>query len=262
MHYTRTGQGPAIVMLHGSGSSLQSFEQVATRLSRSFTVICPDLPGFGLTGPRPDRDYHVQTYAVAVARFMQALELPACALVGNSLGGNIAWNIALDFPECLNALVLINATGYPGKSLPSALRLARVPVLRSLLRIWLPSSATARSLRSAVGSKSTIIDSAMISRVHGLMSVPGNRSAFVDLANTDQKDRSAQIPHITTPTLVLRSVVVDEQHFAKAIAGSVERVHPEAGHLLPEEDPAWVCDAIEAFLDSNVQRNQAQGKPR
>ncbi|MCU1739290.1 MULTISPECIES: alpha/beta fold hydrolase [unclassified Pseudomonas] len=262
MHYTRTGQGPLIVMLHGSGSSLQGFEQVAARLSRSFTVICPDLPGFGLTGPRPDRDYRVPTYAVAVTRFMQALELPACTLVGNSLGGNIAWNMALDFPERLNALVLINATGYPGKSLPCALRLARVPVLRALLRIWLPSSATARSLRSAVGPSSTIIDSAMISRVHGLMSLPGNRSAFVDVANTDQKDRSAQIPHITTPTLVLRSAAVHEQHFTQDITGSVERVHSEAGHLLPEEDPAWVSDAIEAFLCSGAHRNQAQGYPR
>lgn len=250
VHYRRTGKGPAVLLLHGSGSSLQSFVHVATLLSRSFTVICPDLPGFGLTGPRQDRDYRIETYVSTIGQFMQALQLPRYTVVGNSLGGNIAWNLALDHPEQLAALVLINATGYPGKSLPSGMRLARNPMLRFLLRLWLPRSATERNLKSAVGVNSAIVNSAMVDRVHGLMSLPGNRSAFVDLANTDQKDRSAEIKRIYVPTLVLRSASIDGQNFSRDIKGSVERVHADGGHLLPEEDPEWVAGAIEGFLRS------------
>jgi pimeloyl-ACP methyl ester carboxylesterase len=248
VHYKRAGHGPAVVLLHGSGSSVHGFERVAEMLSASFHVIRLDLPGFGLTGPRPDRDYHVTTYAATVARFMAELAVPHYAVVGNSLGGNIAWNLALDQPDRVDRLVLVNATGYPEKSLPAGLRLARNPLLRPLLRRWLPRRATERNLRAAVGPQSTIVDDAMVDRVHAMMSRPGNRSAFVDFAMTDQPDRSSLIKRISVPTLVLRSAAIDGQHFARDIPGSIELVNADGGHLLPEEDPEWVAVAVQAFL--------------
>ncbi len=248
VHYVRAGQGPAVVLLHGSGSSLEGFERVAELLSASYDVIRPDLPGFGRTGPRPDRDYRVRTYASTIARFTTALQLPHFAVAGNSLGGNIAWNLALDAPEGVDRLVLVNATGYPEKTLPAGLRLARNPLLRPLLRRWLPRGATERGLREAVGPNSAIVDDTMVDRVHALTGRPGNRSAFVDFANTDQPDRSADIPKISVPTLVLRSAGIDGQHFTRDIPGAVERVHADGGHLLPEEDPDWVAKAIKEFL--------------
>jgi pimeloyl-ACP methyl ester carboxylesterase len=255
VHYERAGQGPTVVLLHGSGSSLEGFERVAALLSTSCDVIRPDLPGFGRTGPRPDRDYRVRTYAHTIARFMTALRLPRFAVAGNSLGGNIAWNLALDAPDRIDGLVLVNATGYPEKSLPAGLRLARNPVLRPLLRRWLPRSATERGLREAVGPHSAIVDDAMVDRVHALMSRRGNRSAFVDFANTDQPDRSAELRRIAVPTLVLRSAAIDGQHFARDIPGARELVHPDGGHLLPEEDPDWVAAAIAGFLPSITRRS-------
>jgi pimeloyl-ACP methyl ester carboxylesterase len=92
----------------------------------------------------------------------------------------------------------------------------------------------------------------MVDRAHDLMSRPGNRSAFVDFCNTDQPDRSAQISRIATPTLVLRSASIDGQHFTLDIPGAKELVHPHGGHLLPEEEPQWVADAIATFLGSSA----------
>ncbi|PWI12735.1 alpha/beta hydrolase [Streptomyces sp. Act143] len=250
IHYKRAGRGPALVLLHGSASSLQHFDRAADLLSESFDVIRPDLPGFGLTGPRKDRDYRIPTYAATVARFLEALAVPRYAVGGNSLGGNIAWNLALDHPERLTGLALVNATGYPEKELPAGMRLARTPLLRPLLRRVMPRGAIERNLRSAVGPRSTIVDDAMVDRAHQLMSRPGNRSAFVDFCNTDQPDRSAQIPGIAVPTLVLRSANIDGQHFTRDIPGARELVHPDGGHLLPEEEPQWVADAITKFLGS------------
>ena len=98
IHYRRSGKGPTVVLLHGSASSLYGVEAVAQRLWGSFDVIRLDLPGFGVTGPRPDRDYRVATYAATLARFLDVIGVERCAVVGNSLGGNIAWNLALDHP--------------------------------------------------------------------------------------------------------------------------------------------------------------------
>jgi pimeloyl-ACP methyl ester carboxylesterase len=203
-----------------------------------------------VTGPRPDRDYRVTTYAATLARFLDTIEVERYTVVGNSLGGNIGWNLALDHPEHVNALVLINATGYPDKDLPAAMRLARNPVVGQLLRRFMPRRAVERSLRQAVGPNSDIVDAAMVERAHRLWNRAGNRAAFVDFVATDQPDRSFEIPYISVPTLVLRSAGMEGQHFSSDIAGSAEKVHPEGGHLLPEEDPTWVADAITEFLQS------------
>ncbi|WP_280377138.1 alpha/beta fold hydrolase [Nocardia wallacei] len=250
IHYKRAGTGPSVVLLHGSGSSLHCFDRVAAALP-SFDVIRPDLPGFGLTGPRDDRDYRVQTFAKTVAAYLDALDVTRASVVGNSLGGNIAWNFALDYPQRVDRLVLINATGYPGKSLPLALRLARNPMGRALIRHMSSRSATARNLRSTVGRPSAV-DNALVDRVHAMLTRPGNQEAFIDFANTDQIDRTAEIPGIAVPTLMLRSASVDGQHFTRDIPGSIERVHPSGGHLLPDEDPEWVASGLLNFLTAET----------
>ncbi|HET9170065.1 MAG TPA: alpha/beta hydrolase [Actinospica sp.] len=250
VHYKRAGHGPALLLLHGSGSSLHHFERAAALLAGSFDVIRPDLPGFGLTGPRKDRDYRITTYAQTIAHFVRVLGAPRYAVAGNSLGGNIAWNLALDHPEPLTGLVLVNATGYPEKEMPAGMRLMRKPLLRPILRRWMPRSAIEKNLRMAVGPNSDLVDEAMIERGYQLMSRKGNRSAFVDLVNTDQADRSGLIPRIAVPTLVLRSAGMDGQHFTRDIPGALEQVHPDGGHLVPEEDPAWFSAAVESFLHS------------
>lgn len=85
IHFKHAGKGPAVVLLHGSVSSLHHFEQVAAMLSDSFDVIRLDLPGFGLTGPRADRDYRIPAYASAVARFMEMLCVNEYAVAGTAV---------------------------------------------------------------------------------------------------------------------------------------------------------------------------------
>ncbi|MDF3819702.1 alpha/beta hydrolase [Leptospira sp. 96542] len=250
IHYKRTGEGYPVLLLHGSGSSQHCFDPITKILnSQKFQCIRVDLPGFGLTGPRPDRDYRIQTYASTLVKLMESIGHRNFFAVGNSLGGNIAWNLALDYPKAVYAIILINATGYPEKSIPQGLKLARNPFLRPLLRRWTPRSAIEKNLKSIVGSGSTIVTEEMVDRVFALMSRPGNRSAFVDFANTNQIDRSNEIHRISIPTLVLRSAHVDGQNFSRDIKHSKEVIHETGGHLLPEEDPVWVAKEIVRFLN-------------
>lgn len=247
LHVARAGNGPTLLLLHGSGASLHIFDRVAELLIDRFDVVRIDLPGFGLTGPRRDRDYSVAAYVSLVTRFVAEHISQPFLLGGHSFGGQIAWTYALDNPPALRGLVLMNATGYPEKRPPQAIRLARNPLLRPVMRRWGSRAATARSLQALVGDGSLAVDDAMVDRVHALMSLPGNRAAFVDFANTQQPDRSPEIPRIAVPTLILRSDLVGGQHFARDIPASRDIELTGVGHLMPAEAPQRVADAIASF---------------
>ncbi len=248
VHYKREGRGPSVLLLHGSGSSLHCFDGVVRILQASHEVVRLDLPGFGLTGARPDRDYRIATYVAFLQRFSSALSLPTFSLVGNSLGGNIAWNFALDHPKQVRHLVLMNATGYPEKSLPLAIWLARNPIGQFLLRRLISRRATERNLRQLIGPRTAQLDAALVDRVYTFMSQPGNLQAFIDQSNTQQRDRSSDISCIQVPTLILRGGSVDGQHFARDIPVSHELVFQGVGHLLPDEIPAEIAGAIQRHI--------------
>ncbi|MFI6080247.1 alpha/beta fold hydrolase [Streptomyces sp. NPDC051217] len=247
VHFKREGSGPPLLLLHGSGSSLQAFDPVTDGLKADCEVIRLDLPAFGLTGPRPDRDYRIEAYVSLVAEFLSGLGLDKVDVAGSSLGGNIAWNLAVEHPRRVRRLILMNATGYPEKSLPQALRMARNPLLRPLLRRWAPSGTAEQNLRASVGPRMHV-DQALVDRVTAMMNRPGNRSAFIDFANTDQLDRSGRIAEIAAPTMILRSDLIDGQHFLPDIPGSREVVLAGIGHLMPEEAPEEIREAIRSHL--------------
>ncbi|MFD7973415.1 alpha/beta fold hydrolase [Streptomyces clavifer] len=247
VRYRRSGTGPALLLLHGSGSSLEAFDRIAPPLEADHDVIRPDLPGFGATGPHPDDDYRIETYTAFADAFLDALDVGPVSVAGHSLGGNIAWNLALARPDRIDRLVLMNPTGYPGKTLPLAMRLARNPLTRPLLLRSGSRRGTAAALRSAAGPGFRIPD-ALVDRVHAMNCRPGNREAFVRLARTDQQDNTWQLHRLAALTLVLRGDAVDGQHFARDIPHCTETVLPGIGHLMPEEAPEAVTTAIRTFL--------------
>lgn len=251
VHYKRTGAGQPILLLHGTGSSLGTWDRVAASLATDHDVVRVDLPGFGLTGPRPDRDYSITAFVDVITDFLDTLALGPTVIIGNSLGGNIAWNIAVTAPHRVTALVLINATGYPAKTLPLAMRLARNPIGRMILRRATTRSAVRRNLRSTVGPATrSAVTEELVDRVHTMMTRPGNQQAFIDLSRTDQHQNTDRLRDITAPTLVLTSASVGSQGFGTDIAGAHEVINPGTGHLVPDEAPAWVIDEVRGFLEA------------
>src|SRR5215475_9127838 len=108
---------PPIVLLHGSGSSLHAWEGWARVLKSSRRVIRFDLPGFGLTGPTPDGHYSIERDIGVLMSILDKLGIGHCVLAGNSLGGAIAWRAALLHPSRVEKLILVDAGGYPFRSI-------------------------------------------------------------------------------------------------------------------------------------------------
>ncbi|MEV4376609.1 alpha/beta fold hydrolase [Streptosporangium sp. NPDC049644] len=106
------GQGPAALLLHGWPQTAHAWREVVPLLADRYTVVAPDLPGFG-AGSRPDGGYDKRTVASTLARLMAALGLTRYHLVGHDVGGQVAYPLAALYPESVRSLTFVEA-GIPG----------------------------------------------------------------------------------------------------------------------------------------------------
>ena len=130
VHYREEGKGFPIVLIHGTASSLHTWNAWTNELKKTNRVIRLDLPAFGITGPNKDADYSIKGYTAFLHTFLEKLQLEKFHLAGSSLGGNIAWNYAAEHPTKVEKLILVAASGLPTyKPKPSIFKLAKIPVL-------------------------------------------------------------------------------------------------------------------------------------
>ncbi len=234
-----------IVLLHGTGSSLHTWDGWAQRLQGARRVIRIDRPGFGLTGPDPAGDYSMLTSARRVLRLLDGMKVGRFAVAGNSSGGRLAWQLALEAPARVERLVLVAAGGYPRRTpLPMGLRMAQSPWLGALMSRVLPRSMVEKGVKATYGDPS-LVTPAVVERSYELTLRAGNRLALGETLRQDRLlDNSSRIREIVAPTVILwgdRDTVIppaDAQVFKNDIGGSQLVMFPELGHLPQEEDPA------------------------
>lgn len=245
-----------LLLLHGTSASLHTWEGWVDALSDSERVITVDLPGFGLTGPNPSGDYSAAAYTGFVVALLDALELRSVVVAGNSLGGNIAWELALAAPERVSRLILVDAAGYPRERSvePIGFRVARTPGLRRVADVILPRSIVEKSVRSVYGDPSRVTPE-LVDRYFELTLREGNRHALAArLSQWSGGEDSARISQVTQPTLILwgdKDQLIPPEHgerFHRDIAGSVLVSFPGLGHVPQEEDPATSVAAVQRFL--------------
>jgi len=259
VHYRDEGNNTdtiPIILIHGTSSSLHTFEGWASKLKENHRVIRMDLPGFGLTEPFPNRDYSIDHYVDFVNHFLEAKGIKQCVLAGNSLGGNIAWHYAVKYPKMVNKLVLIDASGYPlhSKSVPIAFRLARTPVLSNLLTFITPRFMAKASVENVYADKNKVTE-ALVDRYFELTLRKGNRKALVDrMKNTVDSD-ILQIKNIQKPTLVLWGEkdflipINNAYNFHRDLPNNTLVIIKNAGHVPMEEKPQESLAAFMGFLN-------------
>jgi pimeloyl-ACP methyl ester carboxylesterase len=257
VHYRDEGQGPLVVLLPGTGASLHTWDAWTTGLvGGGRRVVRLDLPAFGLTGPNPSNDYRISAYVTFLEHFAAKLGLLRFALGGNSLGGGIAWEYAVAHPERVEALLLVDAGGYPrAEPPPLAFRLGRYPALAWLMAHLDPRPLVAKTLRQAYGDPAKVTPE-LIQRYWELSLRPGNRAAFGARTGTPWEDHTAALHGLKVPVLVqwgrLDHVipVADADKFKRDVPGAQLRIYDALGHVPMEEDgPRTVADA-RAFLDA------------
>jgi pimeloyl-ACP methyl ester carboxylesterase len=259
VHYRDEGDATdssPIVLIHGTGSSLHTFEYWTTELKQDYRVIRMDLPGYGLTGPFPNRQYSMNHYLDFLEHFLNALGIKECVLGGNSLGGGIAWNFAAMHSEMVTKLILINASGYPSqaKSIPLAFKLAQTPVIKDVFKYITPRFVAKASVENVFADKTKVTE-ALVDRYFELTLRAGNRQAFIDRFHaTKTLNRAKNIKLIQQNTLVLwgeedQLIPIEKAYqFHKDLPNSTLVILKDVGHIPMEERPHESLEAIISFL--------------
>ena len=255
------GSGPPVVFVHGLSGSWQNWLEQLPVLAEDHRVVALDLPGFGQS-PMPPEKISIPGYGRLVEGVLDVLGLDAVALVGNSMGGFIAAEVAIQFPARVERLVLVSAAGL-------SIEFQRNEhVLRALRRVerrltawggWLASRSdtlvrrrrTRRALLAIVAAHPELLPGPLSAELlHG-----SGTSGFVDAldALTDYPIRE-RLPEIACPTLIVwgeddRLVPVrDAFEFERLIPKARKVIYRDTGHVAMLERPAAFNALLEGFL--------------
>ncbi|MCB8837896.1 alpha/beta fold hydrolase [Aurantimonas sp. VKM B-3413] len=253
---------PAIVMLHGFGSSLHTFESWAEALKSEYRVVRFDVPGTGLSGPDPDGDYSDARTLEILAALMDVLHIDRATLVGNSMGGRFAWLFAAKFPGRVDRLVLIAPDGFESHGMEYG-KTPEVPAMVQLMRYVLPKPLVRMNLVPAYADPEKLTD-ATLDRYYDLLLAPGARAATIArMGQVLLQDPAPILRTIAAPTLLLwgredRMIPVSNaMDYAKNLPNSTTVVLPDLGHVPFEEDPERSLVPVRAFLAGRGQNGSA-----
>ncbi|MBX2840729.1 MAG: alpha/beta hydrolase [Flammeovirgaceae bacterium] len=254
IHYRKEGKGPKLLLLHGSFSSLHTFDEWTKILSKRFTVIRLDLPAFGLTGPMPNDQYNIPNYIRYVDCFLKMLKIDKVSIAGSSLGGWIAWEYALQFPKKVNKLILIDAAGFITENqLPLPFRMAKTPFLNKVIKFVIRKSLLEDFVREVYFNKSKVTQE-LADRYYDLFTREGNPEAFLKMVNSRYKDNSKHLKKLKVPTLILWGkednwIPVENAHrFHELIPTNDLIIYDLVGHLPMEEIPEDSALDVTSFL--------------
>jgi pimeloyl-ACP methyl ester carboxylesterase len=264
VHYEDEGNPalPLLVLLHGFGDSYTSWDGWVRELSGKFHIIRLDFPGHGLTRAPEGYQLSADNLADFVDAFAGKLGLPRFAVAGNSLGGTVAWQLALRHPERLNALILVDAGGFPNETppakIPLAFRILQYRWGRAFLRNIDNRPLIDEGLKIDVYDK-TVITPAFVDRWAEFQRAPGHRAILMSLNPASvNRASAATLGQIKVPTLVINGendVLVEPasaRKFAAAIPGAKLVIYPHVGHLPQIEIPERSAADVAAFLQTRA----------
>lgn len=252
IHLREKGAGETLILLHGTGSSLHTWEAWVDQLKDSFRIVTLDLPGFGLTGPHPQHDYTTSMYNNLLNHIRDHLGVDHFHIGGNSFGGYIAWNYALDHPSIVDKLILIDAAGYEHDS-PLIFKLIANPIIGPILKRLTSRSLIQSNMEEVYFDDSKLSD-ALIDRYYSMTLREGNRDALMARIKRKDENRIKQINQIKDPTLIIWgdqdewAPVEDAHKFDKDLPDSQLAVLKDVGHLPMEESPVQSAQLVRSFL--------------
>jgi len=254
--YLRTGQGPPLVLLHGIPSSSYLWRDVIEPLSATFEVLAPDLLGYGDSDKRMDVDLSIAAQARYVVAFMETIGVHQAAVAGHDIGGGVAQLLAVDEPQRVARLILIDSIVDNNWPIPDIARLKEPAWDQIMVNIDLRRGLR-KGLEAGVVTPGRVTDEMVDEWTRPFQDLGGRRAylrAARSLNNRDLTSRAKHIDEIETPTLILWGAndAFLEPAWAETLhdrlrESTVQIIDP-GGHFLPLDRPDAVVEAITRFL--------------
>jgi pimeloyl-ACP methyl ester carboxylesterase len=254
-------EGPAsdsipLVLLHGTSSSIFTWDACTKEWIKEHRVIRMDLPGFALTGPDPNNNYSIEGYVAFVHEFLKRRNVNQCYLAGNSLGGQIAYAYAAYYPNEVKKLILIDPAGYPSANVKGSLafKLGKLPVLKNLLTIVTPTSIVRKSIEDVYGNKVLVTDS-LVQLYEDMACREGNRKALIKRLGLEKNDTNL-VKRVKAPAMIIwgdQDFLIPLENaykFQRDLANDTLVVMKGIGHVPMEESPDKVVAAVNAFINT------------
>lgn len=268
VHYRDQGNpnGPALVLIHGFSANLETWEPWVQRLGGEYRIISLDLPGHGLTRTPEGFTLPRSGFVKVVDDTTHKLGVEKFVLVGNSMGGGVAWNYALAHPERVQGIVLVDAAGWPREAAakddgPVAFKILRNPVGRFLVRDLDTTAMTRAGLRDAFEPQPDLATEAMVTRYVEMARAPGHKDVILGLmSGFDPAEAATQekLGKITAPTLVMHGdtdrliPVGDAKRFGDAIPDSTVIIYEKTGHIPMEQVADRSAKDLDDWLKTKV----------
>lgn len=265
IHYTDEGQGMPLMMIHGLGGSHRNFKDFAAKMKSDYRVIRVDLPGFGMSDfPEGDIKDLPEVYRDFFRFFLDTLHIDSMHLMGNSMGGMMAWNIAAAQPERVKSLTLLASAGYELEKISKvAARFMRFKLLAPVLEKGIPLAISNVNADRIFADKSKV-DTGEVRMNNIFWNRDGNIKALMKLTSSGQFPDSTLITKIKCPTLIVwgkEDEIVPYEHAAKFqrdIKGSKLITYSPCGHVPMIECADSLKKDYDAFLASVNTPNSAK----
>jgi pimeloyl-ACP methyl ester carboxylesterase len=264
--YRTAGSGPVVVLVHGITSTSATWANVLPSLAERFTIIAPDLLGHGESA-KPRGDYSLGAYASGICDLLIALGHERATFVGHSLGGGVAMQLAYQFPEHCERLVLVSSGGL-GRDITALLRAASLPGSELVLPLLVNERVlgTGRLVGRLLGRVGLRLhtDVGEVLRGHASLSDGEARAAFLHTLRTivdpwgqrvDASDRlylAQAIPFLLVWGGRDPIIPVEHAHAAhRLVPGSRLEVFPGAGHFPHLDDPLRFVRVLTDFMQTS-----------
>jgi pimeloyl-ACP methyl ester carboxylesterase len=254
------GNGENIIFINGIAANVYNWRKVFNILKESFHVYSMDFKGSGFS-EKPPGEYSIDIFMKQIIDLYDHFGMRQSVIVGNSLGGEVALQLAINYPEKIKALILIDTAGYQeNKEITRVLvRLSRYKVMAKILEICTTRKLAKKLVEGALYNDK-IIDREMVDAYYKPMRTEGAVDALIELI----KDLSytafdySKVRSIESPTLIIWGEedrwipVADGYRFHKDIQGSKLVVLKNCGHAPQEEMPEVVSKLITDFINEII----------
>lgn len=247
--------GVPVLLVHGYAADKDSWLGYARLLAKSFTVVMPDLPGFGQSARSAQMDYSPRDQAKRLAAFCKEAGISRCHVVGSSMGGYISAWLAIDFPELVQSLTLMNAAGVVGEKASVVQNDAEQGINPLLANSLEDLDRLLPLLAHRMPYLPTFVRRHMLAQ-YGQHEAHLNR-VFVQLVEAQQSDELlVALPRIKAPTLIVwgeYDQIIDvtcADVFDAAISNSSMLILPNVGHIPMVEAPRATALAQAAHMRS------------